>query len=115
MSFLTTRSSAAAATASPGPIPLTTLEKLPYLTAVLTEGMRLSPGIGTRAGRVTDKDIFYGDWRIPAGTPIGMTTLLMHTDEKLYPDPMRFDPGWWVDSKTRKTGADNKPVFAPFS
>lgn len=95
------------------PIPLTTLEHMPYLKAVLTEGLRLSPGIGTRAGRVTDKDIFYGDWRIPAGTPVGMTTLLMHTDEKMYPDPMRFNPDRWVDKKT-KPGTD-KPLFAPFS
>ena len=106
----------ATASTSGKPTPLTTLEQLPYLKAVLTEGLRLSPGIGTRAGRVTDKDIFYGDWRIPAGTPVGMTTLLMHTDEKLYPDPMRFNPDRWVESTARKTKTGTeKPLFAPFS
>lgn len=99
-------------TKSPEPIPLKELEQLPYLTAVLTEGLRLSPGIGTRAARITDKDLFYGDWRIPAGTPVGMTTLLMHTDEKLYPDPMRFNPDRWMDPAARRT-TDVK--FAPFS
>lgn len=34
--------------------------------------------------RVSDKDLFYGDWRIPAGSPVGMTVLLMHTDKALY-------------------------------
>ena len=106
---------ASAAATAPDPIPLTTLEQLPYLTAVLTEGMRLSPGISCRAGRVTDKDLFYRDWRIPAGTPVGMTTLLLHTDEKLYPDPMRFDPTRWLDSEGRRAEPDNKPVYAPFS
>jgi cytochrome P450 len=56
------------------------------------EGMRLRPAIGTRTACVTEKDSFYGDWRILAGTPVEMTTLLMHTDEKLYPDPMRLNP-----------------------
>lgn len=96
-------------TAEPcGPIPLKNLEQLPYLTAVLMEGMRLSPAIATRAARITDKDLVYGDWRIPSGTPVGMTTLLMHTDEKLYPDPMRFNPDRWMDPAVNAK-------FAPFS
>ncbi|KAL9622226.1 MAG: hypothetical protein Q9160_003409 [Pyrenula sp. 1 TL-2023] len=93
----------------PEPIALKDLEQLPYLTAVLMEGMRLSPAVASRAARITDKDLFYDNWRIPAGTPVGMTTLLMHTDEKLYPDPMRFNPDRWIDSTAR--GA----AFAPFS
>ncbi|KAI1505309.1 cytochrome P450 [Biscogniauxia marginata] len=92
-------------------IQLKALEQLPYLTSTLMEGMRLSPAIGTRAARVTDKDLFYGDWRIPAGTPVGMTTLLMHT-EKLYPDPMCFNPDRWMDPTARKAG---EKIFAPFS
>lgn len=98
-------------TESSEPISLKTLEQLPYLTSTLMEGMRLSPGIGTRAARVTDKDLFYGDWLIPAGTPVGMTTLLMHTDEKLYPDPMRFNPDRWMDPTAREA----TKRFAPFS
>ncbi|KAI1392440.1 trichodiene oxygenase [Hypoxylon trugodes] len=94
------------------PITFRELEQLPYLTAILMEGLRLSPGIGTRAARITDKDLFYGHWRIPARTPVGMTTLLMHTDEKLYPNPMHFNPDRWMDPATREV-ADNK--FAPFS
>ncbi|XXH01450.1 hypothetical protein Hte_007810 [Hypoxylon texense] len=99
-------------TKSSEPIALRGLEQLPYLTAVLMEGMRLSPAIATRAARITDKDLFYGDWRIPAGTPVGMTTLLMHTDGKLYPDPTRFNPDRWMDTTVRGA-ADLK--FAPFS
>ncbi|KAI2604653.1 putative Trichodiene oxygenase [Hypoxylon sp. NC1633] len=97
-------------TESSTPIALKSLEQLPYLTAVLMEGMRLSPAIATRAARITNKDLMYGGWRIPSGTPVGMTTLLMHTDEKLYPDPMRFDPDHWMDPAF---AANAK--FAPFS
>lgn len=84
--------------ASARPIPVKKLEKLPYITAVLTEGLLLSPGIASQAARVTDKDLFYDGWCIPAGTPVGMTTLLIHTDEALYPEAMRFNPDRWLGS-----------------
>lgn len=89
------------------------LEQLPYLTSVLMEGMRLSPAVATRLQRIApDRELVYGEWRIPAGTPVGMTTLLMHTDETLYPDPMRFNPDRWMDLDARKT---LDKTYAPFS
>ncbi|KAH9906974.1 cytochrome P450 [Xylariomycetidae sp. FL2044] len=92
---------------------LTKLEQLPYLTATLMEGMRLSPAIGSRMARIApDRDLFYGGLRIPKGTPVGMTGILMHTDEKLYPEPLRFDPERWLDPEAWK-GLDK--VYAPFS
>lgn len=106
------RSEVSSVLSSPNPIQLSALEQLPYLTAVLTEGLRLSPAVATRLARSTDKDLFYGDWRIPAGTPVGMTALLMHTDEMLYPGPMRFLPERWLDPKDRKA---LEKAFAPFS
>lgn len=92
-------------------ITLKQLERLPYLTAVLTEGMRLSPAIGTRAARTTDKDLTFGKWRIPADTPVGMTTYLIHTDQRWYPDPMRFNPDRRLASGT---GEANAFKYAPF-
>ncbi|KAF4633285.1 hypothetical protein G7Y89_g4836 [Cudoniella acicularis] len=93
------RSELASATAQySDPVELKTLEQLPYLTSVLMEGMRLSPAIASRMARIApDRELIYGKWRIPAGTPVGMTTLLMHTDEALYPDPMHFNPDRWMD------------------
>ncbi|KAK4172409.1 putative cytochrome P450 E-class, group I [Triangularia setosa] len=94
-------------------IPLHTLEQLPYLTAVLMEGMRLSPAIATRSQRIApDRDLIYDKYRIPAGTPVGMTVVFMHTDEKLYPDPHKFDPERWVNPETRKK---SEKTYAPFS
>ncbi|KAA8572114.1 hypothetical protein MFRU_018g01200 [Monilinia fructicola] len=89
------------------------LERLPYLTSVLMEGLRLSPAVASRSARIApDRDLWYKEWRIPAGTPIGMTTLLMHTDENLYPDPMRFDPERWTDLEARKK---TEKTYGPFS
>ncbi|KAI0884561.1 cytochrome P450 [Annulohypoxylon maeteangense] len=99
--------------ADPSEVEIKTLEQLPYLTSTLMEGLRLSPAIATRMARIsTDKDLFYGNWRIPIGTPVGMTTILMHTDETLYPDPKRFNPDRWMDPESRKM-VDK--TFAPFS
>lgn len=98
---------------SPDTVELRALEQLPYLTAVLMEGMRLSPDIASRMARINpDEDLVYNNKRIPAGTPIGMTTLLMHTDENIYPDPMRFDPERWMELESRRKS--DKP-WQPFA
>lgn len=94
------------------PIELKKLEQLDYLTAVLKKGLRLSPGIATRAARITDKDLFYNNWCIPAGTPIGMTTLLMHTDETLCFDPKHFNRDRWRNSADM---GSNRSDLAPLS
>lgn len=89
------------------------LEKLPYLTAVLMEALRFSPGIATRSARIApDRELVYDKWVIPAGTPVGMTALLMNMDESLYPDPKRFDPERWMDPDNRKK---TEKTYAPFS
>jgi cytochrome P450 len=99
---------------------LTQLTQLPYLTAVLKEGLRLTPGIGTRMARVSDQSLLYnGDkspkaWSIPAGTPVGMTTLFMHLDEEIFPEGSNFKPERWlgVDDDDKKWLESH---FHPFS
>jgi cytochrome P450 len=89
------------------------LEQLPYYTSILMEGLGLSPAIGSRMARIApDRDLFYGDSRIPAGTPVSMTTILMHTDETLYLAPLSFNPDRWMDVEARKK---IEKVYAPFS
>lgn len=102
-----------AATDSEGP-ELRRLEQLPYLTAVLKEGLRLSPAISARMARVApDRDLFYGDRRIPAGTPVGTTALLLHTWDGLYANPMSFEPARWLESPGDLRRDDR--AFLPFS
>lgn len=104
---------ASAGAGSRDTLELKTLEQLPYLTATLMEGLRLSPAIATRMARISPKtDIAYGSQRIPAGTPVGMTLILMHTDEASHPDPRRFNPDRWMDPEARKNA---EKAFAPFS
>ena len=52
------------------PPTLQQLEKLPYLTSVIMESLRLSNGVATRLARVApDRSIYFRDWEIPKGTP----------------------------------------------
>ncbi|KAH8890336.1 cytochrome P450 [Thozetella sp. PMI_491] len=100
-------------TLPPGERPTwTQLSQLPYLTAVIMEGLRLSTGLVTRMARVSRDEIRYGAWKIPAGTPVGMTTILMHYDESIFHDAKKFDPQRFVDQEERWK---LEKYFAPFS
>ncbi|KAI0431076.1 cytochrome P450 [Xylaria sp. FL1042] len=92
---------------------LSRLEQLPYLTAVLMEGLRLSPATATRTTRVSpNRELLFRGRRIPAGTPVGMTTYLMHRDPDVYPDPDQFQPQRWLDLQERRK---LDKFYAPFS
>ncbi|KAJ5677809.1 Cytochrome P450 [Penicillium maclennaniae] len=75
----------------------TQLEKLPYLTGVINEGLRLSHGMIARLGRVSPNDpMIYRDWVIPAGTPVSQSNYFVHMDPTLFPEPEKFDPERWI-------------------
>lgn len=78
------------------------------------DGLRLSPGLATQLARIApDRQLVYDDkWVIPAGTPVSMTTLLMHWDEGVYPNVRKSKPERWMD-KERMRKAEK--IFAPFS
>jgi len=88
-----------------------TLEQLPYLSAVLLEAIRLSYGVATRLPRIApDETLIYegrfGDKPvqhvIPPGTAIGMSSVIMHANQDIFPDPDEFRPErWLIDNKTR--------------
>ncbi|KAI4247340.1 MAG: hypothetical protein L6R42_009660 [Xanthoria sp. 1 TBL-2021] len=96
------------------PKSLQELEKLVFLTAVLTEGIRLSYGAVTRLQRIApDRAIRYADWLIPPGTPVGMSNGLLFHDETLFPDSHSFVPDRWLNlSPPERQRMDE--VFAPF-
>ena len=80
------------------PANLQQLERLPYLTAVIKESLRLSNGVSTRLARVApDRSIYFRDWEIPKGTPVGMTSTLIHQNADIFPEPLEFIPERWLD------------------
>ncbi|KAL4941989.1 hypothetical protein BDV06DRAFT_235709 [Aspergillus oleicola] len=74
------------------------LRSLPYLSAVIQEGLRLQFGITTRSPRVSHTAMVYKNWVIPAGTPVSMLTWFVHTNEALFPRPFEFRPDRWIHS-----------------
>ncbi|KAJ9363700.1 hypothetical protein DTO280E4_2290 [Paecilomyces variotii] len=92
------------------------LEKLPYLIAVIEEGNRLSFGVTARIGRRAYEELIYTpssyattrgtgkSYKIPAHTPLTISTLSVHTAPSVFPDPFTFDPERWLgeDGRERK-------------
>ena len=75
----------------------TELEQLPYLGACIAEGNRLSFGVTARVCRIApDEALQYKGYTVPPGTPTSMTTLCVHTDEQIFPDPWTFNPDRWL-------------------
>ncbi|KAM0324284.1 hypothetical protein ACHAPQ_008383 [Fusarium lateritium] len=86
----------------------TTLEQLPYLGAVIQEGLRLSYGVSSRSARVpTTEDLVYqGEFNkkpvtlvLPRGYAIGMSSAVSHHDESVFPDSYTFKPERWIDEE----------------
>lgn len=87
------------------PIPLPALENCQYLVAVVQEALRLSYGVTARLQRISpDKEMVFQDqtskknWVIPPGTPVSMTTVLVHNDPSIFPDPHLFRPERWIEN-----------------
>jgi cytochrome P450 len=92
------------AMSSDGSLPsLSRLEQLPYLSAVISEGFRKSYGVTQRLPRVSpDAPLIYKDWVIPAGTPVGMTSIFMHDNPQYFPNPEVFDPDRWLKADSER-------------
>ncbi|OJZ88942.1 hypothetical protein ASPFODRAFT_42057 [Aspergillus luchuensis CBS 106.47] len=82
------------------------LEHLPYLTAVIQEGLRLSYGAVARLARVSPDEavIFHDDkrgkdWVIPPGTPMSMNAVFVHHDPAIFPEPSKFRPERWIEAE----------------
>lgn len=98
-------------TLSPDTIKWTELEQKPYMWAVVHEALRMMPGVSHRSSRVArTEDLVFRDrksgkeWVIPRGTPVGMTSMIQHWDEELFPNPDEFMPERWLLE-------DGKPDF----
>ncbi|KAI0196946.1 cytochrome P450 [Astrocystis sublimbata] len=82
------------------------LEQLPYLSAVVQEAHRLTFGLTGRNARIAPNEfLVYKEkdssdqaktYVLPPGTSLSASTLLIHTDENLFPNPWHFDPERWL-------------------
>ncbi|KAL1680777.1 cytochrome P450 [Schizophyllum commune] len=79
------------------------VEKLPYLTAVIKEALRLSHGIVSPMLRTVNADgVELDGMAVPRGTTVAMGNTFVHLDPQIFPNPETFDPERWLkeDSST---------------
>ncbi|KAL1970158.1 hypothetical protein VTN77DRAFT_6563 [Rasamsonia byssochlamydoides] len=80
---------------------LSRLEPLPYLTAVISEGLRHMHGVTTRLPRVAHEPIKYKEWEIPPHTPVSESNYFVHMDPAVFPDPLEFKPDRWIEAQEK--------------
>ena len=77
------------------------LEQLPYLMAIWYETLRVTYGVSHRLQRIfPHHSLQYKDWVIPAGTPVGMTSVHIHDNEDIFPEHRVFRPERWLPLQT---------------
>ncbi len=69
-----------------------------YIEATIHEAMRSRPVIPMIGRRVTEP-WQLGEWRLPAGSAVLVSILLVHHREDVYPDPFAFRPERFLDVK----------------
>jgi cytochrome P450 len=84
------------------------IERLPYLTALIRESLRLYPPayIVTRTAL---EPFVVGRYWIPAGTTILLSQWVVHRDERFFPEPLVFRPERWLEGQ-----AGQLPNYAYF-
>lgn len=92
-------------------LPFVELEKLPYLTAVIKEGLRLSFGVIGRLPRVVPASgaTFHSHY-LPQDTIVSMSSWLMHRDPSVFSSPNTFSPERWLISDAESRRLDRNLV-----
>lgn len=99
----------------------TALEHLPYLSAVIQEGLRLSYGVSARTARIaTEENLVYrGDWNkkgielvVPRGYAVGMSSAITHHHEGTFPDSTQFIPERWLDEQGQRRKDMDRSMLA---
>ncbi|KZL72864.1 benzoate 4-monooxygenase cytochrome P450 (BCL4p) [Colletotrichum tofieldiae] len=84
-------------------------QQLPYLQAVINEGLRLFPPASNGASRVSPGFSLHGKY-IPEGTEINVSPWSITHNPKYFSDPWDFKPERWLDPNS----TDNRDANRPF-
>ena len=119
-----------AAIANPLELPsLSTLEALPYLNATVTEALRCSYGVASRLGRILPEEPIYltsnvrtpgydqnmnrtVSYVVPPGYPVSMSSVLVHTNPDIFPNPYDFKPERWLDEDGKRVRGLDKYLLS---
>jgi cytochrome P450 len=77
--------------------------RLPYLSAIINEGLRMAGSVSGRLARSNPTaPIVYDSFTLAPGTVVSMTIRDLHTNPNIYPEPATFNPERWMDANGRK-------------
>lgn len=85
--------------------------KFRYLECVLKEAQRIFPSVPFFS-RLTTENCELGGYFIPKGTTIGVSTLQLHRNSELWPEPCKFNPDRFLQENIQ---GRNPYAFIPFS
>ncbi|KAK4869402.1 hypothetical protein LT330_005784 [Penicillium expansum] len=87
------------------------LEQLPYLSAVVSESLRVSIGIASRSARAAPNEaLVYKNHTIPAGMLVSESNYFVLTDPEIFPNPHTFDPDRWLRAAAKGEHLDKYMV-----
>ncbi|KAI1194543.1 cytochrome P450 [Nemania serpens] len=101
-------------------ITLDALSSLPYLNAVINEGMRLCPPIPWILPRTVppNSQTVCGLW-LPGGTPVSIQAYTLNRDPKCFSSATSFLPERWLSTEIQNPDSpfynDQRDAFQPFS
>ncbi|KAK5123937.1 hypothetical protein LTR85_002134 [Meristemomyces frigidus] len=90
-------------------------QSLPYLDAVIREGLRVSMANPTRFPRIVPSQGFDFEARngqrfyLPAGTQVGMQPYTLHFNPDVFSEPFAYKPERWLDDPTPEMQRDAIP------
>ncbi|KAI9434338.1 putative cytochrome P450 [Lactarius indigo] len=74
------------------------LEKLPFLTAVIKEMLRIAPAVPAGLPRVVPPSgTVIAGIRIPGGAVVSQSPLFLHFSDQIFPKPHEFLPDRWLE------------------
>lgn len=90
------------------------VRELPYLSAVISESLRIHPAVGLPLERITPAGgIQICDTFIPPGTIIGCSAWLLHRDKALWgEDADSWRPERWIEASDTKKAEMKNSMFA---
>lgn len=89
-----------------------TLE-MKYLERCLMETLRLFPPVPIIARELKENlQLSSGKYTVPAGSTVVVTTVLLHRDKNIYPNPTKFDPDNFLPERSANR---HYYAFIPFS
>jgi cytochrome P450 len=88
------------------------LQTLPYLNAVIREGLRMGMSTPTRLPRIVPQSGWsFQNHHLPGGTLVGCQPHTLHFNPDVFPDPFAFKPERWLNDSTPEMHRD----WIPFS